>query len=124
MRNASRLSRVPTGRRRCITTALKQEARESRFTFLTIKLIGFEHDHIVRLEVNNLEGSCADGIEILLGAFLRFGTNATIKLCLLYDRGVVADEWGIGKRFSHTEIDPDGVRVHCVYRDNVIEVVG
>ena len=91
--------------------------------FFTIKLIGFEHDHIVRLEVDDLEGSGTNGVEILLGAFLRFGTNATVKLRLLHDRGVVANERSIRKRFGHSEIDLDGVRIQRVHRHNVIEVV-
>ena len=112
------------GCRRCIATALKKDALECRLAFLAIKLIGFEHDHIVRFEVDDLEGARTDGIEILLGAFLRFGTYTAIKLRRLYDRSVVADEWGIRKRFGYSEIDPDGVRVHRIHRNDVVEVVG
>ena len=112
------------GCRRCIATALKKDALECGLAFHAIMLIGFEHDHIVRFEVDDLEGACTDGIEVLLGAFLRFGTYTALKLRRLHDRGVVADEWGIRKRFGYREIDPDGVRVQRVHRHDVVEVVG
>ena len=90
-----------------VSTTFENQGRKTGLTGFAIIFIRFHLDNIIGFEVSYHKCAGSDWTEILSCTFLPLGSGTVLKLRLLQDRGLRANEWTvrIGHRFLKGDLD-------------------